>query len=1051
MTLANHEFTFKQTLLLTAALLIGLLALITLLYRQMTYEDITHEFAHNIQTQMAARYNLIQNNLDKQKQRIKFLHLTPPISGIVRAMQNSGIDPEDKTQLEQWKTRLAIIFESFIENNPDILQLRYIGAEDNGKELVRVERQGTNIRRIKPERLQSKGDSDYFKEISQYHPGEIYISNINLNREYGKIQIPFTPTQRIAMPVFDYDTQFFGFIIMNLDAQQHINEYVHSLSNQLRMYVLNNEGGFIYHPDPDIAFAFETQPESQLVWQNIFSDTQVKVDSSNIENHKHVLVQELNQLTGRILNFDSKIFFLSGLNQGRTLSLVIGVDESTILGILNERTNSLVQILFALMSLIFCMFAYYQANVHKRLGLIRSQAEFKAIISGSQDGIIAMDEFGHITGWNDAATNITGYPEHVAMGMTVFELFLRNNDEDAVKSLIQNIYYKNGQESFECTATSQKNTSIELSIHLSPIILDNGKTIGVAAILRDITEQKITEREILELNSSLEAKVKARTEELENARNLALQSNEAKSEFIANVSHEIRTPMNGVLGMLELLAKDPLTPKQQHQLEMAKFSAHHLTHLVNDILDMSKIEAGKLEIDNSEFDLIKFLSDVSTSLSIRAQAKDLEFILDASNVRHEHVIGDVMRINQIITNLVGNALKFTQKGEIALVAETKEMDQKIMLECTVMDTGKGIKEDKLQNLFESFTQEDSSITKTYGGTGLGLSISRQLCHLMQGEIHVNSEEGKGSQFTFTVSLSASINKNQEIIEAKFKEARILLASPNIRILNSLNQQLQSWQCQTQIAHTSSACLNLLKQNTAFNIIIIDENITQDKDDFVKQLNLHTSIKKCDFTYLLETVKSNQDHKHGFLSLIKPATPFALFAALDKAFNTQRDAFKPDYQYIREKEDENLLNGKSVLLVDDNQINLEVANGILEDFGVIVTMANSAQACFDALEYHYFDAILMDCQMPVMDGYTATRKIRNGEAGAKHKDMTIIAMTAHAMTGAKDTCIAAGMNDYIPKPVVPDYLKTVLLKWIGTHSNSSTNHQEAANSPKLSNE
>ncbi len=1026
MNLANHEFTFKQTLLLTAALLLGFLVAITFVYREITSNQIKQEFAENIENQMSARYNLIKNNMGKQEQRIKFLHLTPPIDGIVRATQNNGIDPKDGTKLEQWKARLAIIFESFIENNPDILQLRYIGAQNNGKELVRVERQGANVRIVAPERLQAKGDSDYFKEISQYHPGQLYVSDINLNREYGKIQIPLTPTQRLALPVFDKSNHFFGFIIMNLDSKVHINEYVNSIGSQLEIFILNNSGGFIYHSNPDIAFDFEINPEGMNTWQKIYTE----VDASNKDKH---LTKEINQLTNHILNFDSKIFFLSALNRNRTLSLIIGVDEKTTQSILNQRIQSLALILIALMALIFIIFAYYQANLHKRLSLVRDQAEFKAIVTGSLDGVISMDEFGRVTGWNEAATHITGYPEKFAIGSTIFELFLRNNDKESIKSLIHRIYYQSEVESLECSALSQKNKEIELSIHFSPIILDNGKTIGVAAILRDITEQKSIQNQILELNTSLEAKVASRTKELEAAKNLALKSNETKSEFIANVSHEIRTPMNGVIGMLELIAKDPLTAKQQHQLEMAKFSAHHLTHLVNDILDMSKIEAGKLEIDASEFNLLKFLSDISSSLAIRAQAKGLEFILDASQIQHEHAIGDAMRINQVITNLVGNALKFTQKGDITLIAKTKEKDQKIILECTIADTGKGIKKEKLKSLFDSFTQEDSSITKQFGGTGLGLTISRQLCHLMHGDIHVESDEGKGSQFSFEITLEPCPNKSQTLISTDFSQANILIASPNPRLLHALNQQLETWYCSTQSSSNFNDCIDKIKQSSDFNFIIIDEKLFSNKHECVNQLNASINADQYNKVFILETIKSTQDIPTSFASLAKPVTPISLYSSLEKELYVSNSTLNSNIKEIKPSKDESSLEGTSILLVDDNQINLEVANGILEDFGIIVTMVDSAQACFDALKHHHYDAILMDCQMPVMDGYTATRKIRNGEAGDNHKDIIIIAMTAHAMTGAKDTCVAAGMNDYVPKPVIADNLKSMLLKWIPSQS------------------
>ncbi len=1018
MTIANKNITLRQTLLITGAMLLLLYGAILFIYQHLSFNQIKTEFQQRISSEIDARQHTIQKNINKQHQRIQFLYTIPPIQGIARATANNGIDPVDQTKLKGWKTRLSTIFEGYLQNYPDINQIRYIGVANNGKEIVRVDRRGSHIKTITPTRLQSKGDTDYFKEISKYHPRKVYISNINLNREYGEIQLPYSPTQRIAMPVFGLDNKIFGIVIINIDAPYQIDEFTNSLNEDLSIYILNSSGGYVYNPANEMSFLFEFNKDSN--WRNDFQEMSEKVNGSD-------LMEAVNLESNKKIYYLSNKILLSGIEEGRFLTLVIGVDESILNAFIYDRTRTLAEILGVLLVIVFVLFSVYQVNIHKRISMIYDQAEFKAIVSGSHEGIVAMDKLGIINSWNNAANNITGYTEQMAKGQSVFDLFLTDAQKKVIEPTIKSVYENGDSITFECHAKTRKGSHIILVINLSPITLDSGNTIGVAALFSDVTGKKQIEKDILELNSSLEEKVKNRTKELEDARNNAIDANMIKSDFIANVSHEIRTPMNGVLGMLDLLAKDTLTKRQRHQLEMAKYSAQNLTHLVNDILDMSKIESGKLEVDESEFNLVKLLSDISSSLSIRIQAKDIDLILDATKIQHENVIGDSMRINQIITNLVGNSLKFTEQGEIIVTAETQEKNNgNIILKCNVMDTGKGIAPDKIDSLFESFTQENSSITKQYGGTGLGLTISRQLCTLMNGSITANSIEGEGSTFSFDVELQTSPAKENEILDRRYPKSTILIASANVRLLESLDIQLQNFGCETHIADSHYTLHNALEGDQTFDLALVDDQLSNTIISELEEFNMKGVIDKSTI-YILESSKDSLIDRHHFKNIMKPVTPVSLVYCLNNVFNCN-DPSK-SLKNTNKNDANNPLKGCSILIVDDNLINLEVAQGVIEEFEADIILANSAQACFEEISKQHFDFVLMDCQMPKMDGYTATRKIRNGEFGDANKDLVIIAMTAHAMTGARDTCITAGMNDYIPKPINPAFIKATLLKWV----------------------
>jgi signal transduction histidine kinase/CheY-like chemotaxis protein/HPt (histidine-containing phosphotransfer) domain-containing protein len=410
----------------------------------------------------------------------------------------------------------------------------------------------------------------------------------------------------------------------------------------------------------------------------------------------------------------------------------------------------------------------------------------------------------------------------------------------------------------------------------------------------------------------------AREKSLNQALIEAQEANLAKSQFLASMSHEIRTPMNGVTGMLHLLSQEPLSDKQHHYIEMARSSSGSLLSLINDILDVSKIEAGKLDIENIDFDICQLFKDICATMSHRIESKELELVLELQDIDNQFVQGDPGRIRQILTNLIGNAIKFTQQGRIIIRAALKKTDNvhgneinNLQLRCDIIDTGIGISDDKLGQLFESFTQADSSTTREYGGTGLGLTIVKQLCQLMGGDVEAISKLGQGSQFSFYINLKYGNEQN----------------NPSTK--NSDTENLD----------------NILNKNKRLRI----------------------------------------------------------------------------------------------LLVEDNSINQLVALGMLENLGIDADAAKDGQVAIDTLLQkpdEYYSLIFMDCQMPVMDGFTASRNIRNGDAGENYSDIPIIAMTANAMRGDRERCINAGMIDYLAKPIDQKLLVACLSTWLPTENNIS---------------
>jgi len=528
------------------------------------------------------------------------------------------------------------------------------------------------------------------------------------------------------------------------------------------------------------------------------------------------------------------------------------------------------------------------------------------------------------------------------------------------------------------------------------------------------------------------------------ALDMAKESLRLKSEFLASMSHEIRTPMNGVLGMLELLDKSGLNAKQQHYLSLASSSAFSLLNLINDILDFSKVEAGKLNLEVLDFDLNALFGEIAESFAVKAQDKELEIVLDVSEVDNAIVRGDPTRVRQILTNIVGNAIKFTEQGEIVISASLKKEALGVRLTCQVKDTGIGISPDKLEGLFDSFTQVDSSTTRKYGGTGLGLAIVKKLCKLMDGEITVSSEIGKGSEFTINILLAPTGKGISTFPCVDINNCDILIVDDNKSNLAVLGKQLSLWGANVTLANSGREAIDIVNQHAEnkFHVALIDMQMPKlDGVTLGKQLKHNPKCQHIKLV-LMSSMGSNIDtsyiNKHGFNGYFpKPATTNDLYNAFSNTWenssqsiqNTEQSTYQSNVSASKGSE---LAKNIKILLVEDNRINQAVIQGMLATAQSKAEIANNGLEAIKQLKNSTigdeFHVILMDCQMPEMDGYQATKAIRKGKAGVKYKDIPIVAMTANAMKGDKEKCLQAGMSDYLSKPVDCELLISKLNLW-----------------------
>ncbi len=648
----------------------------------------------------------------------------------------------------------------------------------------------------------------------------------------------------------------------------------------------------------------------------------------------------------------------------------------------------------------------------------RQQATLQSLIDSIPDRVFYKGRDGRYLGCNVAFAESVGKHVSELRGLTCRDLF---SPDVAQQMEARHLELLAGRGKFtnERWLTYPDGHQALFETVTSPLWDEAGQVQGVLGISRNITERNRHE------------------ENIRRAKELAEEATRMKSDFLANMSHEIRTPMNAVIGLSHLVLKTDLTARQRDYIVKVQTSGQHLLGIINDILDFSKVEAGKLDLESADFEIEKLLDNTSSLVADKAHAKGLELVIDIAPDVPSSLVGDSLRLGQILLNFANNAVKFTEKGEIVVSVRASERTERdVLLHFRVQDTGIGLAPEQMQRLFKSFSQADTSTTRRFGGTGLGLAISKKLAELMGGEVGVESEPGKGSTFWFSARLALATAKKREFVpNPDLRGRRALVVDDNDHARAVIADMLEGMTFVTTGVRSGAAAVdevrNAYLSGSPYDVVYLDWRMPgmdgMETARRIRSMGLETAPMILMVTAHGREEVLKEAEQCGIQNvLVKPVNPSILFDTTMDVLGRRAQIIPPQEAANADHQRLAAIRGARILLVEDNEINQQVARELLQDAGFVIDVADNGEVALEKLQRTSYDLVFMDMQMPVMDGVTATQRIR----GMKEFDaLPIVAMTANAMEQDRRKCLDAGMNDFLVKPIEPQDMWAILLRWV----------------------
>jgi signal transduction histidine kinase/CheY-like chemotaxis protein/HPt (histidine-containing phosphotransfer) domain-containing protein len=944
------------------------------------------------------------------------------------------LDEPNTKNLNEVKTSFLL----FSKDNPQYDQLRLLAKD--GQEILRINALNGNSWLVPDAELQNKADRYYFKDAVPLRPGEIYTSPLDLNVERGQLELPHKPMLRLAVPLRDSQGTVQAVLVLNYLGDVLLRKLHNRLEFQRQTVMLLNQDGYWLHGGGEDDWAFMFPERKGRTFAAAFPALWQAMNAA--PSGQFQARQGLYTYATIVLTPDA----LPGLDSLRShvpaafrqTWKVVTFTPAAVLAQVRWQLWPLYATGAGLVLVLNVLGAYLHASrmlERKRAeeALGASEARFRGLVETSPNLIWETDTEGRFLYASPRAEALLGVPPgqllgtmRCGFGLDDDGLDAASDDpaeaaDDATDDATAAAADDDGRWPRNCERICRTPDGIERVLEISSVPMRDGRgrIIGRRGVAHDITEQKQTQRQ------------------LDAARREAELANQAKSEFLARMSHEIRTPLNAVVGMTHLALKTELSPKQYDYLTKIRRSADTLLAVINDILDYSKIEAGKLSIESVPFDLDAVVGSVVDINSLNAEEKSLEFLLSVGDDVPSGLVGDPLRLGQVLLNLVGNAVKFTDSGEVLLSVHRESIHETgVRLRFAVRDTGIGLTEEQRVNLFKPFSQADGTITRRFGGTGLGLSICQRLVERMGGRLEVESALGRGSTFTFALDFPLSETPRKSCLEdaCALEGLSALVVDDNATSRQILGEILESLRFTHFEAASGEEGLRLLERaENDIRVVLLDWKMPGmngvECARRIRSMGLARPPAVIIVTaYGREEVRREAElvGVEGFL--LKPVSRSVLYNTIAVAVGhtPALDKCLPDVPAAAEDGPHGRLKGRRVLVVEDNEINQQVARELLEGVGVAVSLAGDGEQALAALAAESFDAVLMDVQMPVLDGLETTRRLR---AEGRFDALPIIAMTAHAMDRDRRESLAAGMNDHVNKPIDPRELYAALTRWI----------------------
>ncbi|MBY7899172.1 CHASE domain-containing protein [Vibrio fluvialis] len=982
----------------------------------------------DISNQLVNQNHDITLNLDNVVQRYyrdaRFLANTPPIKAMIEK-QSGGEGSHSMLPSEaQLLERISEVFKAYMLTSQDVFQVRLITEKSHWKEKVKVQRNGEELISYEHEFLQDKSSEPYISQTLDIGSNQVYVSDINLNREYGEIEIPHRPVWRFSTPLYFSGGTPFGILIINLDATQILKKITFANKSSTQIYITNADDDYLAHPDASKSFAFEGG--HSMTWNEEFALQKPSVLA--IPG-----IKEYSSASGRIWASDSRFNIDSG--SSRYLNIYTSTAKLPIIVSLSWQMLAL-SVAFLTLTTASVGLQYWfwlssrvtqreQWNSKLQLQQSKELSRFKALLESSPEATLIVDHSGIVKMVNAEAEKIFGLSRTQLENYSVEQLIPQESRASHLAYL--NAYMRSPQNhrmalSRKLFALKSDGDEFPVEISLSSVPMEDGLLVSVS--VRDITDRLKAEQ-----------KLTTALQEAENA-------TRAKSAFLANTSHEIRTPLNAIIGLTHLMANENLTETQRLLIDKISLSGKSLLGIVNDVLDLSKIEAAEMSLELIPVELRDFVDEISSVFAIQAEQKKLDYTLKLDNHLPEWVETDPIRLKQIIVNLLSNALKFTDIGSISLNVELiRAVDNgeapKPIVRFSVTDTGVGISETTLSKLFKPFSQADVSTTRRFGGTGLGLSIVSQLVALMGGKIEVKSEEGKGSVFWVDIPLTVTTVDSIELADLNNQQMLYLIVAEDdladAKHIISLTRSL-GWRADLVKDGNDLVELFVSRHEQGLRLpdaLIVDWKMPNlDGLAAVEKLEHRIGEDNLPAILMVSAFEQQQisllDSEHRIDNILqKPVSASTLFNAVNDTVcrltgNIERVLNATSTDQIKAK----WLSNTRILVVDDSDINLEVATYLLNQAGAEVETACSGNVAINKLTDNpsKYDAVLMDVQMPVLDGLEATRYIRQT---LQMNSIPIIALTAGALVEERKRALDAGMNDFLTKPINPAQLISVL--------------------------